>query len=266
MVAVILSCTVNNTPAGSEPNPEPAAAAKPATAGGDQEWGTVKGHVVFAGDDIPKPVTIDTSKEPKCKTKDGGPITSEEWVVNPKNKGVQWAIVWLVPEGSEKLRIHPDLAKPAKKEVEIDQPCCMFQPHSVALQKGQVLVAKNSSQIAHNVDWKGIRQTGGNTLVPPGGKLVIDQIKVSDFPITINCGIHPWMKANARMFDHPYFAVTDADGGFEIKNAPAGKCRIVVWHEAVGYSTGSGKKGEPIDIKAGGTTDLGTLELKPKKD
>ena len=40
--------------------------------------------------------------------------------------------------------------------------------------------------------------------------------------------IHPWMKGCVWAFDHPYFAVTDANGGFVIPNAPAGKWRLVV--------------------------------------
>ena len=35
--------------------------------------------------------------------------------------------------------------------------------------------------------------------------------------------------------DHPYMAVTDEDGKFEIKNLPAGKHTFKVWHEKVGY-------------------------------
>ena len=62
------------------------------------------------------------------------------------------------------------------------------------------------------------------------------------------------------VFDHPYFAVTDAEGKFEIKNAPAGKWRIMYRHEN-GYHKGkAGNKGFPVEIKDHGR---GTLELLP---
>jgi hypothetical protein len=73
------------------------------------------------------------------------------------------------------------------------------------------------------------------------------------------------MKAWVRVFDHPYFAITDGDGKFEIKNAPAGDFRLVIWHEGVGWVKG-GKTGTPITIKAGGDTDLGKVEMTPPKD
>jgi hypothetical protein len=236
------------------------------TRAADQEWGTVKGRVVFAGDALPAAKKADVNKDQEhCLSK--GPITTDEWVINPKNKGVRWCIAWLVPEGKDPLPIHPDLQKIKEKEVVVDQPCCKFEPRVFAMRKGQVLVGKNSSPVAHNLNWGGIKQAGGNPLIPAGSKVEIDNIKVTDFPIALTCGIHMWMKGWGRMFDHPYFAVTDADGNFEIKNAPAGKCHIVVWQEAVGYRTANGRKGDPIEIKAGANpTDLGSLEIKPKKE
>jgi len=65
---------------------------------------------------------------------------------------------------------------------------------------------------------------------------------------------------------HPYFAVTDKDGNFEIKNVPAGKLRLMVWHEEPGWGVKeagkSGKEGKGITIEDGKTLDLGKIELK----
>jgi hypothetical protein len=65
-----------------------------------------------------------------------------------------------------------------------------------------------------------------------------------------------------RVFDHPYFAITDQDGKFEIKDAPVGKWRIVYWHELGFHKGREGILGFPIEVKAdkpGGTT----MEPKP---
>jgi hypothetical protein len=45
------------------------------------------------------------------------------------------------------------------------------------------------------------------------------------------CNIHPDMLAYVVVVDTPYFAVTDATGAFLIRNVPAGKYKLVVWHE-----------------------------------
>jgi hypothetical protein len=70
------------------------------------------------------------------------------------------------------------------------------------------------------------------------------------------------MEGRVAVFDHPYFAITDEHGKFEIKDAPAGKFRIVAYQEKIGWRGGAkGKKGQEITIKAGGVTDLGDLQM-----
>jgi hypothetical protein len=233
------------------------------TAGGDAQdsWGNVTGQVVYGGAGLPEPRKLDVNKDQDhCLSK--GPIFSEEWVVNQNNQGVRWAVVWLIPEGSGgKLPVHPSLQAVPKDEKVIDQPCCKFEPHVVALRQGQVLEAKNSAPVPHNVNWAGIKIRGDNKLLPAKGSIKIDDLKATGYAVTIACNIHPWMKAYAWVFDHPYFAVTDENGRFEIKQAPAGKYRIVVWHEASGYRGGD-KSGQPIEIQAGKPTDVGKLDVK----
>lgn len=49
--------------------------------------------------------------------------------------------------------------------------------------------------------------------------------------IPIREQIHPWMQAWVGVMEHPFFAVTDAAGRFEIKGLPAGAYTLEVWHE-----------------------------------
>ena len=43
------------------------------------------------------------------------------------------------------------------------------------------------------------------------------------------------MRTNVLIKDHPYTAVTDATGRFEIKDLPTGEQTFRVWHERPGY-------------------------------
>ena len=45
---------------------------------------------------------------------------------------------------------------------------------------------------------------------------------------------HPWEKAYVGVLDHPFFAVTDEIGNFEIRGLPPGRYMLVVWHEKLG--------------------------------
>jgi len=225
-----------------------------------EEWGSLKGQVTFTANPPklnPKAVTKD---QQHCLSR--GPIPDETWVINPKNKGLRWVVIWLVVDNGGKAdhtavpAIHESLARPAQKEVVMDQPCCKFEPHIAVVRKGQDFVGKNSSPIAHNMNLTSIRGPNKNQVVPPGGKFTVkeNEWRPNHLPVKVNCNIHPWMSGYVFCISHPYFAVTDEDGKFEIKNAPAGKFRLVVWHEEGWLAGEAGKppdrNGMPIEIKA----------------
>lgn len=229
-------------------------------------WGTIKGQVVWAGDKVPQRAPLKVDKDQDACLKNG-PLLDDKLVVNPKNKGVRWAAVYLMNENGFKkeIPVHPSLRDIKKKVVEVDQPCCQFEPHVLALQEGQTLVVKNSATIPHNV--KVDPEPSLNQILPPGGQLKLEDLKARrQTPLSIACNIHGWMSGRVFVLPNPYFAVTDEDGNFEIKNAPAGDFRLVIWHEEPGWVVFDGRKrsnGKKITIKAGDTTDLGKIPMKP---
>ncbi len=88
--------------------------------------------------------------------------------------------------------------------------------------------------------------------------------------VTVKCNIHPWMKGYVRVVDTPYYAISHSDtldgkdkveknntnfGTYEIKGLPAGKVRVIAWHEECGYLNKGSGQGEEIEIKADGATE-----------
>jgi plastocyanin len=228
-----------------------------ATAAG---WGTVKGQVIFNGKVPANPEVTITADKDHCSSK--GPIHRNELVINKKNKGVRWVLVWLAPvknfrDVSQVPPIHPSLKQvPAK--VTIDQPVCRFIPRMTAMREGTTLVYTNTAPVSHNVSIQG-GELGPNLnqlLIPKKGELVCKDVKARLMPFSYNCSIHAWMKGWVAVFKHPYYAVTDENGNFEIKNAPAGKWRLMLWQEKVGWVIFKNKDniGKIITVKDKGTT------------
>jgi hypothetical protein len=237
-------------------------------------WGTVKGRIVWGGPEVPTQQPIAAVKahmDAKECTMDGAIVVKDEmYVVSPVNKGLRWVFVWLAHEDATKkepLPIHPDLKAIKVKEVEIDQPACAFVPHALAMRQGQTLVAKNSAKINHSIKWTGNGMTanaGGNVVIAAGGTFPITGLVADKQPIQIACAFHPWMSGSVLVFNHPYYAVTDADGGFELRSAPAGTYRLMVRHGSGIYRGGAaGRNGQIITIKAGAASDLGNLDFPP---
>ena len=228
----------------------------------DDKWATVKGQVVFPEKEpIPKRLPLNVN-EPKCLLK--GPILDESVIVNPKNRGIKNVVVWLRPDNPKdakakfaKEQIHPDDLKRKAAEAVIDQPCCMFVDRVTCARVGDTLVVKNTAPIVHNFFWG----SKGSVTTPQSPRWTSGRCRTHCGGAGANsysCTIHSWMAGHVRIFDHPYYTVTDGDGKFEIKNAPAGKFRIVYWHENKGLRGGPpGRFGEPIVIKGP------TMEMKP---
>jgi len=226
----------------------------------DDKWVTVKGQVVFPDKTpIPKREELKVTTDKDHCTKNG-PILDEAILVNPKNRGIKNVVVYLRPLDTkttafDKGQIHPDDAKRKPAEVVITQPCCLFVNRVTLARVGDTLVVKNPAPVAHNFYWSSQENGECNTTIPAGGKHAFDKPLVAEAgAIPFKCTIHPWMSGQVRVFDHPYYALTDENGNFEIKNAPAGMFRIVYWHEQVGIKT---RGGEVINIQGP------TLEMKP---
>jgi hypothetical protein len=242
------------------------------------QWVTIKGQVKLAKPPaalaVAAPINVTADKE-HCLSK--GPLKSDMYEVNAKNNGLKNVIVFLRPEllpgippNDPKNRnipfkpneINPALAAVKPVEHVIDQPCCQFVPRITLAKAGDTLVVKNSAPVNHNFKYDSDNNGTNNWNTPPGQSQKFPKpLAAEPRPIAFECNVHPWMKGQIRIYDHPYFALTDADGKFEIKDAPAGKYRIVFAHEGGFHKGAAGRNGEPIVIQAG--ADSKTMEMKP---
>ena len=190
------------------------------------------------------------------------PLFSHHLEIDPKTKGVADAFAYLnKPNGKNPEAEKALLAK--EPLVMLDQINCEFVPYSLAAMKGQKVEFKSSDPVGHNARYSGFSAGTSNVALAPKGSFTTT-LAPEKRPYTVNCDIHPWMNAWIMVFDHPFFAVTKADGSFEITGVPAGPQKIVLWQEAVGYVEGSAA-GRAIEVKPGETLDLGEIKLDPAK-
>jgi plastocyanin len=200
------------------------APAAPADAPSASLTGTVKVQGI-----APKPTRIDMSSDPNCLKAHTSPPTTEDYVVGA-NGSLQNVVVYI----SDGLTGGP-FEPPAQPAV-FEQKGCMYKPHVLALQTNQKLDVVNSDTTTHNIHPSPNNNREWNKTQPHGMPLE-ETFAREEIAILVKCNVHPWMKGYIAVFKHPYFAVTDQDGNFDIKNLPAGTYTITAWHEKLGVQT-----------------------------
>lgn len=232
-----------------------------------ESWGTLKGKFLWAGT-IPQPQPLVIERDAEVCGSQG--LTDESLLVNQKNRGVANVVIWL--ESRSSVPIHPDL-EAARTAVKLDNRRCRFEPRVAVLRTGGVLQLVNSDPVAHNAAVYLKRSTPFNEVIPQGTPRERTLKKAEQLPVRVDCSIHPWMKAWLMVLDHPYAAVSDANGNFALQQVPAGEWTFRIWQEKVGYlkqlqrgdATEILERGQlKLVVPADGELDTGELILSPE--
>ena len=143
------------------------------------------------------------------------------------------------------------------QHVLIDQNKMKFVPHVTVVLQGTTADFLNSDPVGHNVYWPSI--SGNKKLAhnlgtwPKGDK---KSFQFNDLGVaSLLCNVHPEMSGYVVVVATPYFAVTDKDGNFVIKDVPAGHYTFKTWSE-------DGKPtAQEVEVAASGAT----VEITVKK-
>ena len=133
-----------------------------------------------------------------------------------------------------------------KEHANIDQKNMQFVPHVLAVQTGTTVDFLNSDAMLHNVfspDPCADRFNLGTW--PQGQKKSFTFTK--DCDVSLLCKVHPEMEGFVVAVPTPYYAVTAADGSYEIKDVPDGTYTVKVWHPKL--------KGTEKNVKVAGATE-----------
>ena len=112
----------------------------------------------------------------------------------------------------------------------VAQKSAQFSPHMLPVLAGTTVEWPNHDEIFHNVF--SISDAASFDLGlykdnPPDKRVTFDKPGKVD----VYCSIHANMSCVVLVLENPYFAATDADGNYTIKNVPPGKYKLKAWHE-----------------------------------
>jgi plastocyanin len=137
------------------------------------------------------------------------------------NRGVaKQAVIYL--EGNAK-------SKPMTKVV-IDQRDKEFIPHVTVITVGTTVEFPNNDTVFHNVFAYFQAKKFDLGMYPRGATKRVTFEKPG--VVALLCNVHSEMSAYIMVVDTPYFAVTDRQGNFRIRDVPPGTYTLHAWHES----------------------------------
>jgi hypothetical protein len=232
-VLSLLGCNQSQpAPQQSSTPASPPLVVDPATAG------SIKGTIGFKGA-LPAFRLLDMTQDPGCPSQPQPP----EAVVT-KNGKLANVFVYIkdgLPQGSFAVPSEP---------VVLDQKGCRYIPHVVGMMVKQPLKILNTDTAQHNIHSMPSSNVPWNASQMPMGQPLVKTFEHPEVMIPLRCNQHPWMVSYVSVLPHPYFAVSGADGSFEIKNLPPGEYTLAAVHEKFGEQTMKVKVGAKERAKA----------------
>ena len=142
-----------------------------------------------------------------------------------------------------------------KEHAKMDQKNLVFTPHVLPVLAGTTVDYLNSDDVLHNVFTPDKCAEKFNLGTWPKGQTRSYTFKDPGCMSVMLCNVHPEMEAYIVVFENPYYAVSAKDGSYTIKNVPAGKYTLNIWHEKL--------KGESQEVSVAESGEVGVnFELK----
>jgi plastocyanin len=195
-----------------------------------QGGGTLKGSITFEGEEIPPETMLAILTDPQYCDKHGkeGYYPAEDYLIDRETRGIRYVMVSLKGPALRKWANTP------KQDLVLDNRNCRFEPHVAVSTVGSTVEVKNSDDVYHTTHLygpPGFREF--NPGLPAKGASEKTELTRPGL-YQVKCDKHGWMRAFLRVNDHPFHAVTDAKGRFEITGIPPGTHQVEIWHEQFG--------------------------------
>lgn len=187
-----------------------------------EDGGTIRGTVKWQGA-LPHLLPSEINKDTQiCDPQNQKHRDLERLLVGP-NSGIANTVVFL-----RNITRGKAMDLPVARRT-LNQRNCRYEPHVLLVPVQQTLTVKSSDPVLHTVHMSGSADYN-LPFTTQGQEITRPMTREGVVSLRCNAG-HVWMNGEMIVAQHPYYAVTDQEGNFELTNVPPGDYEIVAWHE-----------------------------------
>ena len=200
--------------------------------------GAIAGVVAFRGD-LPAGPQRQGEAAAECASRPGP-------VQRRTGDRVGDAIVWLADARTGK-------PLPLERRYAMTISGCDYAPRVQATLAGGTLNVLSEDPVAHRTSL--VRQDSRETTDEidqflPGQLVPVRDALERPGLVEVSCERHPWSRAWVAVFDHPYHAISAADGAFSLDQVPPGDYTLMAWHASLG------RMEQKVSVPAGGMVSV----------
>lgn len=122
---------------------------------------------------------------------------------------------------------------------------CHADKYVIGFRNGENILLENTDPIKHEITTYEVKSAGYKTqrsnrnLLGDSSQLRQVYVKNGSSEFLIKCNLHPFLQTRGIILDNPYYAVTDAEGRFNISEIPPGTYEVMAWHPFIPTKKGT---------------------------
>jgi Tfp pilus assembly protein PilF len=122
---------------------------------------------------------------------------------------------------------------------------CHSDQYVIGVRNGENILLENKDPIRHEIATYEINsasyvsQKSNKAIIKQSSQVRSAFVKQDTEEFLIKCNLHPFLQTRGFMVDNPYYAISDAEGHFTLKDVPPGTYDVVAWHPFIPTQKGT---------------------------
>lgn len=122
---------------------------------------------------------------------------------------------------------------------------CHSDQYVIGIRNGENILLENKDPIRHEIatyeinSASYVKQKSNKAIIRESSQIRSAFVSHDTDEFLIKCNLHPFLQTRGVMVDNPYYAISDKEGNFTIRDVPPGTYDVLAWHPFIPTKKGT---------------------------